>query len=690
MVKSSFLQSLLQRTDILLAVSVVCILMFMIIPLPSFVLDILLAINITCSLMILLVPMYAVKPLEFSVFPGILLIVTLFRLSLNVASTRLILGEAYAGNIIEAFGGFVVKGNYVVGLVIFFILVIINFVVITKGAGRIAEVAARFTLDALPGKQMAIDADLNTGLIDEKDARQRRDEIRREADFYGAMDGASKFVRGDAVAGLLITLINILGGLVIGVLQLNMSPREAMTTYTILTVGDGLISQIPALLISTSAGIIVSKASSDVSLAQSLTTQLLAKSRPIYIASGVLLVMGLVPGLPTLPFLILGVATGSLGYLTKGVMAEEAVEDDESELEGIEAPPEDRIENYLHVDPLEIEIGYSLIPMIDANQGGELLESLTMIRKQIAQELGIVVPPIRIRDNVQLNSNEYVIRIKGNEVGRGEVMDGYYLALVPDEQEEELEGMRTIDPTFHLPAYWLNKEQKEKAEIKGYTVVDAPSVIATHLLERLKSNAYKILDRQAVQNLLDTFKVEHPAVVEELVPGTISVGTIQNVLKNLLRENIPIRDLNTILESLADYIPMTKDADLLAEYVRVGLSETISNLYKDGEDTITTLTLDPRLEERVMKQMEGGQRLRQNLGLPPSAINELFTQAAPKIQQMMSTQGRAIVTTNPAIRRYIQRFLEPVFPNLIVLSYAELTTNLKINSIGTIGIEHYD
>ncbi|MFQ5705959.1 MAG: flagellar biosynthesis protein FlhA [bacterium] len=686
----SALQVVIQRTDIFLAVAVVSILIFMIIPLPSFFLDILLALNILFSLMILLVPMYAIKPLEFSVFPGILLLITLFRLSLNVASTRLILGEAFAGEIIQAFGSFVVKGNYVVGLVIFIILITINFVVITKGAGRIAEVTARFTLDAMPGKQMAIDADLNAGLIDEKEARARRDEIRKEADFYGAMDGASKFVRGDAVAGLLITAVNILGGLVIGVVQLKMSLQEALTTYTILTVGDGLVSQIPALIISTAAGIIVSKASSEYSLAQSLVNQFLAKSKPIYIAAGVLFVLGFVPGLPTLPFFTLGVITGGIGYFTTGMVSEMMRETEEEGEEEVAPSQKDRVENYLHVDPLEIEIGYSLIPLIDVNQGGDLLDSLTMIRKQIAQELGIIVPPIRIRDNVQLKSNQYVIRIKGNQVAQGEVMNGYYLALTPDGASDELEGIKTIDPTFNMPAYWLNEEQKDKAEMKGYTVVEASAVIGTHLMEVLKTNAYRIIDRQAVQNLLDSFKVEHPAVVEELVPNLLSVGVIQNVLRNLLKEHIPIRDLTTILELLADYAPLTKDPELLTENVRVALFETITNLYKDDDGTLTAITLDPRLENYVTQQLEGGKRPRQNFDLPPTAVNEIFSGAANKMQQLIATIGKAVLVTSPAIRRYVKRFFEPVLPKLIVLSYAELSPELQINSIGSIGISNYD
>ncbi|MCG8606310.1 flagellar biosynthesis protein FlhA [bacterium] len=682
-------ESVNSRTDVMLAIAVVAILMFMIVPLPSFMLDILLAINITFSLMILLVPIYAVHPLEFSVFPGVLLLVTLFRLSLNVASTRLILGEAYAGDVIEAFGQFVVGGNYVVGLVIFVILVIINFVVITKGSGRIAEVAARFTLDAMPGKQMAIDADLNAGLIDEPEARKRRDIIRKEADFYGAMDGASKFVRGDAIAGVLITAINIIGGLIIGVLQLNMNMTDALANYTILTVGDGLVSQIPALLISTSAGIIVTRAASEDNLARTLTTQLLTKSRVAYVSGGVLLFMGMVPGLPGVPFFLLGAATIGVGYVAANATAEaqQATLEEEPEKE---EPQKDKIENYLHVDPLEIEIGYSLIPMIDVNQDGDLLETLTMIRKQLAQELGIIVPPIRIRDNVQLNSNEYVIRIKGNEIARGEVMHGYYLALLPDGEDDELEGIKTVDPTFNMTAYWMNREQRDRAELKGYTIVEASAVVSTHLMEVLKSNAFKIVDRQAVQKLLDNFKEENPAVVEELVPNLLSVGTIQNVMRNLLQENIPVRDLSTILETLADRAALTKDPELLTEYVRMALAETISHLYKDANGEIYAMTLDPRFEEHVLNQMSGGKKPSANFNLPPPNVNEIFTNVTEKMQQLISTSSKAIMITGPMIRRYIRAFFEPVHPGLVVLSYSELLPDIVINSVGTIGTESYD
>jgi len=687
---SSLIESVQNRTDIMLAIAVVAIIMFMIIPLPSFMLDFLLAVNIAASLMILLVPMYAIKPLEFSVFPGVLLLVTLFRLSLNVASTRLILGEGYAGEVIAAFGGFIVGGNYVVGVVIFIILVVINFVVITKGSGRIAEVAARFTLDAMPGKQMAIDADLNTGIIDEKEARERRAEIRKEADFYGAMDGASKFVRGDAMAGILITVINIIGGLIIGMVQLNMSATEALTTYTILTVGDGLVSQIPALLISTSAGMIVTRSTSEENLAKTLSSQLFSKPRASYLTGGVLITMGIIPGLPALPFLVLGGVIAGIGYVSESIISETSKEESVEE----EPPPEpsqkEVIESYLHVDPLEIEIGYSLIPMIDVNQGGDLLDSITMIRKQIAQELGIVVPAIRIRDNVQLQASEYVIKIKGNEIASGEVMTGYYLALTPDGEDEALEGIKTLDPTYKMPAYWLNQEQKEKAELKGYAVVDASAVVSTHLMEVIKRNAYKILDRQAVQNLLDKFKEEHSAVVEELVPNLVTVGTIQNVLRNLLKENIPIRDLSTILEELADRVPLTKDPELLTEYVRVAISESITNLYKNEQSEIHAMTLDARLEEFLLKQTAGGKQPGANLGLSPDSMNELYQQANDKKQELLLSGSKPLLITGPIVRRFVKKFFEPVIPELHVLSISELLPNIVVNTMGSIGLLSYD
>lgn len=689
----AFLSELQQRSDVILAIAVVAMLMFMIIPLPSFFLDILLALNITCSLMILLVPMYVEKPLEFSIFPGILLLVTLFRLSLNVASTRLILGEAYAGDVIEAFGSFVVKGNYVVGLIVFIILVIINFVVITKGSGRIAEVAARFTLDAMPGKQMAIDADLNAGLLDENEAKSRREVIRKEADFYGAMDGASKFVRGDAIAGILITVINIIGGLIIGTIQLDMSIGDALETYTILTVGDGLVSQMPALLISTAAGIIVTRAGNDDTLAKTVTAQLFTKPRASYITGGVLVLMAIIPGFPTFPFMLLGITNLGIGYIAQSVISQKKTEHAiEEAKESTPEPPteQEELENYLHIDPLEIEIGYSLIPLIDRNQGGDLLDSITMIRKQLAQEYGIVVPPIRIRDNVQINSNSYTFKIKGNEIANGEVMMGYYMALIPDADEDEVEGIKTTDPTYHLSAYWMNREQKEKAELKGYAVVDTSAVVSTHLMEVLRRSAYKILDRQAVQSLLDNLKEEHSTVIDELIPNMLSIGTIQNVLKNLLKEDVPIRDLPTILEALADRAGLTKDAEVLTEYVRFALTETITNLNKNEQGEITAITLDAKFEEYLMQQMSANKQLGQNLNLSPAAMNALYSQASEKFKELLTFGEKAILITGPAVRRYLKGFFDPVLPELVVLSISELMPNIVINTTGNLGLPNYD
>lgn len=689
----AFLEDLQKHVDVLMAVGVVAMLMFMVIPLPSFLLDILLALNITCSLMILLVPMYIEKPLEFSVFPGILLLVTLFRLSLNVASTRLILGEAYAGDVIEAFGSFVVKGNYVVGLIVFIILVIINFVVITKGSGRIAEVAARFTLDAMPGKQMAIDADLNAGLLDEAEAKRRREEIRKEADFYGAMDGASKFVRGDAIAGILITVINIIGGLIIGTVQLDMSIGEALETYTILTVGDGLVSQMPALLISTAAGMIVTRAGSNDTLAKTVTSQLFTKPRASYITGGVLVLMAIIPGFPTFPFMLLGITNLGIGYIAQNVITQKKTQAAiEKAKEDTPQPPteQEELENYLHVDPLEIEIGYSLIPLIDRNQGGDLLDSITMIRKQLAQEYGIVVPPIRIRDNVQINSNSYIFKIKGNEVANGEVMMGYYMALIPDADEDEVEGIKTTDPTYNLPAYWMNRDQKEKAELKGYAVVDTSAVVSTHLMEVLKKSAHKILDRQAVQSLIDNLKEEHAAVVDELIPNMLSIGAIQNVLKNLLKEDVPIRDLPTILEALADRASITKDPEVLTEYVRFALMETITNLNKNEQGEIMAITLDAKFEEYLMQQMSANKQLGQNLNLSPAAMNALYKQASEKFKELLTFGEKAILITGPSVRRSLKSFFEPVLPELVVLSISELLPNIVINTTGNLGLPNYD
>jgi len=661
------------------------VLVVMIFPLPTVMMDLLLALNFSAAMLILMVSLYIRKPLQFSVFPGLLLLITLFRLSLNVASTRLILGQAYAGKIILAFGDFVIKGNYIVGLIIFLILVIINFVVITKGAGRVAEVAARFTLDSMPGKQMSIDADLNAGLINEDEARSRRIEITQEADFYGSMDGASKFVRGDAIAGLIITLLNIAGGLIIGVAQHGMPLGEAMRTYTQLTVGDGLVSQIPALIISTTAGLVVTRTASDSHLGSDLMSQIFSSPRAIYLASGVLLALGITPGLPLLPFFILGAITGTIGFMVKGSQEaqEEAVE---------EAPVEkvvDEIEDYLRVDPTELEIGYGLIPLVDSEQGGDLLLRITQLRKQCATEVGIVIPPIRIRDNIQLKPNEYVIIIRGVETARGELMLGRFLALNPGTAEGELEGTSVIEPAFGLPAIWISESEREKAEQNGYTAVEAVAVLTTHLLEVLKSNAHQILGRQEVQNLLDNLKKEQPALVEELVPGLIPLGVVEKVLQNLLRERVSIRNLSTILETLADYALLTKDADILTEYARQTLSETIVLPYLNDSGMIQGVTLDPNVEQiftNSIKEMQksGGIQGLDQLILPPDVMQQLFAGLASEVDKLVKEGRQPIIITPPGIRLFFRKTVEAVFPNLIILSYGELPSRVQVESIGTV------
>ncbi|MDP8287159.1 MAG: flagellar biosynthesis protein FlhA, partial [Candidatus Electryonea clarkiae] len=588
-----FLHNLTQRSDIVLAICVVGVIVLMIIPIPAFLLDILIAVNICIALLVLVVAMYVNRSLEFSVFPGLLLITTLYRLGINVASTRMILGDAFAGDIIASFGSYVVKGNYIVGIVIFLILVIINFQVITKGSGRIAEVAARFTLDAMPGKQMAVDADMNNGLISEDEARTRRDDIRREADFYGAMDGAAKFVRGDAMAGLIITFINIAGGLVIGMVQLDMKFDQALTTYTMLTIGDGLVSQIPALIISTAAGIIVARAASEMNLGREFTGQLLVRTKPVAIVSGVLAFFALVPGMPTIPFFLLSFATGYIAWMTsRSKRAYEA-----TSLAEISEKPQlkeaEKIEDYLYVDPMEIEIGYGLIPLVDAEKEGDLLSRITMIRKQQAIQMGIVIPPIRIRDNIQLKPTEYTIKMRGNEVARGDLRLGHFLALNPGTASEKIEGIETKEPTYGLPALWIQERLRDRAENAGYTVVEPTAVLATHIVEVIKANAHKLLSRKDVNNLIENLKSDNPTVVEELIPNLMTIGGVHKVLQKLLKESIPIRDLGTIMETLADYAPMTKDADILVEYARYSLSATITQKFQDSDGKIYTLTLDP-------------------------------------------------------------------------------------------------
>jgi len=673
-----------------LAVGVVAILVVMILPLPPFLLDILLSFNITFALIILLTGMYTLRPLDFSVFPSVLLVTTLFRLSLNVASTRLILlhgneGTGAAGQVIKAFGMFVVGGNYFVGLVVFVILVIINFIVITKGAERIAEVSARFTLDAMPGKQMAIDADLNAGLIDEDQARHRRAEIGREADFYGAMDGAAKFVRGDAIAGIIITLANIIGGLLVGTLQQGMDFGEAAATYTVLTIGDGLVSQIPALIISTSAGIMVSRAASEMSMGREFSRQFGQQPRAIGIAGAILFAFGLVPGLPHIAFLVLGASMGGLAYLLlrEQKAAQERTRVAQAVAKAPPPPGPEQVEALLPLDLLELEVGYGLIPLVDEEQNGDLLERIRSIRQHLALELGIVVPPLHVRDNLQLKPGGYAILIKGNQVSGGEMMIDYFLAMDPGDAKKPVEGVPTREPAFNLPALWIPASRKEEAQFAGYSVVDLSTVIATHLTEVIKSHAAELLGRQQVQRLLDNLAKTSPKVVEELT-RELRLGLIQKVLQNLLRERVSIRDLLTIAETMADYAPLTKDPEMLTEYCRQKLARGIlKSVVGTGSNKLHVLTLDPAVEDIItagIQQTEHGAYL----SVSPDKVQSLLSSLSKEIEKFTPLSQPPLVLCSPVVRRHFRRLVERFLPALTVLSHNELAIDLDIHSLGTV------
>jgi flagellar biosynthesis protein FlhA len=608
-----------------------------------------------------------------------------------VASTRLILlhgneGTAAAGQVIRAFGSFVVGGNYVVGMVVFLILVIINFVVITKGATRIAEVAARFTLDAMPGKQMSIDADLNAGLITDTEAKARRADISREADFYGAMDGASKFVRGDAIAGIIITLINILGGLVIGVLQQGMSIATAAQNYTLLTVGDGLVSQIPALIVSTAAGLVVTQAASDSHLGSTLISQLTSQPRAIATASGVLIFFGLIPGLPTIPFIMLGCLAGGVAYMTFESKKSVLVKEEEQETVEKEKVLE-RVEELLPLDLLELEVGYGIIPLVDTEQGGELLERIKSIRRQFALEMGMIIPPMHIRDNLQLKPNQYSIIIKGVEVAGGELMPGYYLAMNPGDVKAEIEGIPTKEPAFGIPALWIGEKDKEKAQIAGYTVVDLSTMIATHISEVLKTQAYELLGRQEVQALLDNLAVNHPKVVEELVPNLLSLGGVQKALQNLLKEQVSIRDLLTIVETLADYAPATKNVDILTEYVRQRLARSITKQYATPERDIALVTFDAEIEELVSNAIQHTEH-ESYLSLEPAIAQKVLAQLNKAMEKFTSMNYQPIILCSPGIRPHVKKLTERFLPTLVVLSHNEIDKRVKLKSLGVISLRH--
>lgn len=680
------LKGIFFQTDVLISSSIIMILMIMIIPFPTGLMDFFLALNVSLSLIVLLVAFYALKPLQFAVFPGMLLILTLFRLSLNVATTRLILSEGYAGSVIEAFGGFIVQGNFVIGIIIFAVLVIINFVVITKGSTRIAEVAARFTLDAMPGKQMSIDADLSAGLMTDQEAKNKREEIAREADFYGAMDGASKFVRGDVIAGLLITFINIIGGLIIGTFQHGMPIGEAAQTYVLLTIGDGLVSQIPALLISTAAGIIVSRAASEGNLSKELTTQLMGDPKIMVIGAAFVFFLGLLPGLPLLPFSLIG----GFFLFTAYTNFKEQEKEEQEELEESKAlpgKPEDPVENYLLVDTLELEIGYSLIPMVEPDQGGDLLDRMTSLRKQLASELGIIIPSIRIRDNVQLDANHYTIKMRGIEQGEGELLPGYHLTLLPSDFKPDIQGIETKDPTFGMDAIWVSGKNKSQAEKYGLSVIEAGAVITTHLMEVIKKNAHKLIDRQMVKKLIDNIKEQSPALVEELIPEGMKIGEIQKVLKRLLRERIPIKDLNTILETLADYCSQTNNTDVLNEYCRAALSETITTQFTNDSNEIVVVMMDSNLESHLLSQAQQGTLNNNTLGLTPDSVEGLYQNASQTFNQMIKQGYDPILLTSPILRFTLFEFLAPILPDINVLSYNDISQDVQFKTFDRLRID---
>ena len=678
----------MKAADVFIAGIVLIIVMLIIIPLKSAILDVLLIINITTSVFILITTLYIKNPLEFSILPTILLITTLFRLALNVSSTKLILGnDGSAGQVITTFGSFVTGDNLVVGFIIFIIIVAIQFIVITKGAERVSEVAARFTLDAMPGKQMAIDADLNTGVIDEATAKKRRAEIQQESDFYGAMDGASKFVKGDAIIGIIITLINIIGGLVIGVAIEGHAFSEALNIYAVATVGDGLVSQIPALLISTSTGIMVTRSDSDGSFGTSVSKQLFSKPYVMLAVGVVLVILSLIPGLPKPPMIMLAALLIIFGYrsINKARKKEEKNAEESAETLAREKRKPENITSLLQVEPIELEFGYGIIPMVDANLGGDLLERVVMIRRQCAMEMGIIVPSIRLRDNVQLGASEYVLKIKGMEIAKGEVMADHFLAINMAGAEETISGIETVDPAFGMPALWITKNMREKAELLGYTTIDPPSVIATHLTETIKHFGHELLNRQQVQTLLDNLKAQQPALVDEVFPKMFSLGEIQKVLVNLLKEGVPIRDMETIIETLADYGNLTKDTDLLTEYVRQNLKRMITRRFIQDHKA-TVITLDPKLEHLILersKQNEAGAYV----ALEPTQLQSIVGSLHSLVEKVTNQGKTPIILTSPLVRRKFKRIIEQIAGDLTVLSYGEVEQNVEIHAEGVITLQ---
>ena len=675
----------MKKADFGVAIYLLAAVIFFIIPIPSILLDVMLAINISLAMIILFNALFAKEVLDMSFFPTLLLFTTIFRISLNVSSTRLILSTGEPGNVVETFGGFVGGGNLVIGAIVFIVLILIQFIVINKGSERVSEVTARFTLDAMPGKQMAIDADLNTGAITEKEARERRTKIQQESNFFGSMDGATKYVKGDATAGLIITFINLIGGTIMGVMNGGLSAMEALQKYGILTIGDGLVSQVPSLLISLATGILVTKASSEADFGSMLVKQLFGIPKVLYIVGATITFLGIATPLNPVLFCALGVAFLAAGRkIQKDVKVEEIEEEtnaDETAAEEIRRP--ENVVSLLQVDPIELEFGYGIIPLADVNQGGDLLDRVVMIRRQIALELGTVVPIIRLRDNIQLNPNQYIIKIKGIQVTEGEILFDHYMAMNPGYVEEEITGIPTFEPSLHLPAIWITEGQRERAESLGYTVVDPPSIIATHLTEVIRSHIAELLTRQDVSNLINNIKENNPALVDELTPKLLSIGEIQKVLQNLLQEGISIRDLLTIFENLADHAVTTRDTDVLTEYVRQGLKRAISSKYFPANETTSVVTLDPKVEQEIMgsvKQTEQGAYLT----LDPEKTRNIMESLKQEVAKLENIGKNPIVITSPIVRMYFKKLTEDYFKDLIVVSYNEVESNVELQSVGMV------
>lgn len=675
----------MKKTDLFIGVYLMAAIVFLFISIPSWLLDIMLAFNIMIAFIILFTALYSKDVLDMQSFPTMLLFTTIFRISLNVSSTKLILKNGNAGSVVDAFGSFVGGDSLIIGAIIFIILLIVQFIVINKGSERVAEVTARFTLDAMPGKQMAIDADLNTGAITDQEALQRRNKIQQESSFFGSMDGATKYVKGDAAAGLIITVINLVGGILMGVLMNGMDITDALSTYALLTIGDGLCSQIPSLLISLSSGIIVTKAAKEVDLAEEMVSEVFAAPKVLRIVGAVLIFLGIVTPLPWYVFIPFGALLFLLAYVIgkgKSISAiEEETETAEAEAQEIRRP--ENVTSLLQVDPIELEFGYGIIPLADVNQGGDLLDRVVMIRRQVALELGTVVPIIRLRDNIQLNPNQYIIKIKGIQVSEGEILFDHYMAMNPGFVEEEIAGIPTFEPSFHLPAIWITENQRERAESLGYTVVDPPSIIATHLTEVIKTHISELLTRQDTQNLINNLKENNATLIEELVPKLMSVGEIQKVLQNLLAEGISIRDLLTIFETLADHAGTTRDTDILTEYARQSLKRAISNKFFPANETTNVVTLDPTIEQEIMgsvKQTEQGGYI----NLAPDRIRKIVSSVETEVKKLEDMGRNPIVITSPIVRMYFKKLMDDYIKDLVVISYNEVESNIELQSVGMV------